>query len=128
MRASHGHAKKSPNNLIHVVFDNGVYESSGGTKTAAADGVDFAAVAKGIGINRAFSATSVAEFKKLFTDVLATLAVYVDPVPKSSRVEEKYRHGHGPMSKSNTASAGMWKRLKAFQFFRLGCQVAGKKG
>jgi hypothetical protein len=47
--------RKKPKNLIHVVFDNGIFESSGGTKTAIADGVDFAAVAKGIGINRAFN-------------------------------------------------------------------------
>jgi thiamine pyrophosphate-dependent acetolactate synthase large subunit-like protein len=58
--------RKKPKNLIHVVFDNGIYESSGGTKTASADGVDFAAVAKGIGIHRAFNATSVTEFKNLF--------------------------------------------------------------
>jgi thiamine pyrophosphate-dependent acetolactate synthase large subunit-like protein len=31
--------RKKPKNLIHVVFDNGIYESSGGTKTAAADGL-----------------------------------------------------------------------------------------
>jgi thiamine pyrophosphate-dependent acetolactate synthase large subunit-like protein len=63
--------RKKPKNLIHVVFDNGIYESSGGTKTATADGVDFGAVAKGVGIKNASSASSVAEFKKLFTDALA---------------------------------------------------------
>src|SRR5918996_5004382 len=63
--------RKQPKNLIHVVFDNGIYESSGGTKTATADGVDFGAVAKGVGIKNAFNATSVTEFKKLFTDALA---------------------------------------------------------
>jgi sulfopyruvate decarboxylase subunit beta len=63
--------RKKPKNLIHVVFDNGIYESSGGTKTATADGVDFAAVAKGVGIKNAFSASSVSEFKNLFTDALA---------------------------------------------------------
>jgi thiamine pyrophosphate-dependent acetolactate synthase large subunit-like protein len=41
--------RKHPKNLIHVVFDNGVYESSGGTKTATAAGVDFVSVAKGGG-------------------------------------------------------------------------------
>jgi len=53
------------------VFDNGVYESSGGTKTATAAGVDFVAVAKGVGIKNSFGAKSVAEFKNLFTDALA---------------------------------------------------------
>lgn len=63
--------RKNPKNLIHVVFDNGIYESSGGTKTATAEGVDLAAVAKGAGIKNAFPATSVDEFKKLFTEAMA---------------------------------------------------------
>lgn len=61
-------ARKGPKNLIHVVFDNGVYESSGGTKTATAEGVDFETVAKGVGIKNAFTARSVEEFKKIFTE------------------------------------------------------------
>ncbi len=64
-------ARKSPKNLIHVVFDNGVYESSGGTKTATAEGVDFESVAKGVGIKNAFTARSVEEFKKLFNEAIA---------------------------------------------------------
>src|SRR5581483_400156 len=63
--------RKKPKNLIHVVFDNGVYESSGGTKTATAEGVDFVAVARGVGIKNAFGADTVEEFKKLFADALA---------------------------------------------------------
>ncbi len=63
-------ARKSPKNLIHVVFDNGVYESSGGTKTATAEGVDFESVAKGVGIKNAFTAKSVEEFKKIFTEAI----------------------------------------------------------
>jgi sulfopyruvate decarboxylase subunit beta len=63
--------RKSPKNLIHIVFDNGVYESSGGTKTATAAGVDFVAVAKGVGIKNAFGAKSVADFKNLFTDAIS---------------------------------------------------------
>ncbi|MBI1997938.1 MAG: hypothetical protein HYS66_15900, partial [Deltaproteobacteria bacterium] len=62
--------RKSPKNLIHVVFDNGVYESSGGTKTATPAGVDFVAVAKGVGIKNAFGATSPQEFKRLFVDAM----------------------------------------------------------
>ncbi len=63
--------RKNPKNLIHVVFDNGIYESSGGTKTATAEGVDLASVAKGVGVKNAFAATSVDEFKKMFTDAMA---------------------------------------------------------
>jgi len=63
--------RKNPKNLIHVVFDNGVYESSGGTKTATSEGVDFVSVAKGVGIKNSSGATSVDEFKKHFTDAMA---------------------------------------------------------
>lgn len=62
--------RKNPKNLIHVVFDNGIYESSGGTKTATTAGVDFAAVARGVGIKNAFAANSVEEFKTLFVDAM----------------------------------------------------------
>ena len=57
--------RKKPKNLIHIVFDNGIYESSGGTKTATTEGVDFVSVAKGVGIKNSFGATSTGEFKKL---------------------------------------------------------------
>ena len=63
-------AWQNPPNLTLLVFDNGIYESSGGTKTATVDGVDFASVAKGVGIKNASRATTVDEFKKLFTEAM----------------------------------------------------------
>jgi len=63
--------RKNPRNLIHIVFDNGIYESSGGTKTATADGVDLADVARGVGIKNAYTATSVDEFKTIFAETTA---------------------------------------------------------
>ncbi len=64
-------ARKKPQNLIHVVFDNGIYESSGGTRTATAEGVDLVTVAKGAGIKNAFGAHSVEEFRTLFSAAMA---------------------------------------------------------
>ena len=43
----------SPRNLIHVVFDNGVYESSGSSPTATSAGTDLVAVAQAAGYPRA---------------------------------------------------------------------------
>jgi sulfopyruvate decarboxylase subunit alpha len=59
-------ARKKPRNMVHVVFDNGVYESSGANMTATATGVDLVAVAKAVGIAKAFWARSLEEFKELF--------------------------------------------------------------
>lgn len=46
-------------NLVVVLFDNGVYEVTGGQPTPASNGVDFAAIARGAGF------TSVDEFRDL---------------------------------------------------------------
>jgi phosphonopyruvate decarboxylase len=49
--ATIGHYK--PNNLLHVLLDNGVYESTG-AQTTVADTVDFAAVAQACGYRETF--------------------------------------------------------------------------
>ena len=64
-------ARRRPPNLLCVVFDNGVYETSGGTRTATADGVDLVGVARAVGIKNAFWAHSVEEFKRLFDDAMS---------------------------------------------------------
>lgn len=59
-------AWQSPPNLIHLVFDNGIYESSGLRPTATRDGADLVAMAKGAGIKHACWASSVGHFKEEF--------------------------------------------------------------
>lgn len=63
-------AWQAPPNLIHVVFDNGVYEASGGTRTAAAAKSDLVAMARGAGISRAHWVKSPEELRTLVREAL----------------------------------------------------------
>jgi thiamine pyrophosphate-dependent acetolactate synthase large subunit-like protein len=51
-----------PANLIHMVFDNKIYESSGGIPTATAYNVDLVKVAQGVGIKNAVRVNTVEAF------------------------------------------------------------------
>ena len=57
---------QSPPNLIHLVFDNGIYEASGLRPTASSAGADVIAMAKGAGVKYARWASSVEDFKEEF--------------------------------------------------------------
>jgi sulfopyruvate decarboxylase subunit beta len=59
-------ANLSPKNLLHVVFDNGCYESSRGAPTATAGVTDLAAVARGAGFVHTATATEVEDFEEKF--------------------------------------------------------------
>jgi sulfopyruvate decarboxylase subunit beta len=61
----------APKNLIHIVFDNGVYESSGSSATATSGRTDLVAVAKAAGFPRALWATDVDSFARAVADALA---------------------------------------------------------
>ena len=60
----------APRNLIHIVFDNGVYELSGSSPTATAGATDLVAVAKGAGFPRATWVTDVGGFARAVADAL----------------------------------------------------------
>ena len=95
-------ARMSPNNLLHIVFDNEVYEASGSKRTATATGTDLVAMARAAGIRRALWANSVDEFSKVVADALSgdelcfigakvtTERTEVPPYPVDE-VENKYR-------------------------------------
>ena len=53
--------QKNPDNLVHIVINNGAHETVGGMPTVA-DGLDFIQIARGCGYGRA---VSVANFKEL---------------------------------------------------------------
>jgi thiamine pyrophosphate-dependent acetolactate synthase large subunit-like protein len=55
-------ARMKPKNLVHIVFDNEVYEASGKKKTATSTGTDLVGLARAAGIHRACWANSIAEF------------------------------------------------------------------
>ena len=76
-------ALQKPGNLIHLLFDNGVYEASGGTTTAShiADAVT---LARGAGYRHASWVKSSEEFRSAFIEArdrneLTLIAVKVAP-------------------------------------------------
>lgn len=82
-------ARHGPPNLSHVVFDNGVFLSSGGTPTPTADGVDLTAVARGAGIAAARTVGTREEFTAAFREDMAAgrftfLLAKVEPVGPTS--------------------------------------------
>lgn len=95
-------AQQSPGNLIHLLFDNEIYEASGGTATASRS-TDAVAIAKGTGYKHALWVDSLAEFRQQFHSAwerneLTLIAVKVDPgqpkdLPplKLDEIENKYR-------------------------------------
>jgi sulfopyruvate decarboxylase subunit beta len=91
-----------PANLLHVCFDNGVYESSGGSPTFTSQGIDLGAVARAAGIAGTYEADDLEGFRDGATGALsaarhAFLLARVEPglggVPPIpiDEVENKYR-------------------------------------
>jgi len=95
-------ARMQPKNLVHIVFDNEVYEASGSKKTATAAGTDLVGVAHAAGVKNASWANSLDEFGKAIRLALGseelffigakvtTERVEVPPYP-IDEVENKYR-------------------------------------
>jgi sulfopyruvate decarboxylase subunit beta len=82
-------ARHGPPNLSHVVFDNGVFLSSGGTPTPTADGVDLTAVARGTGIAAARTVATLDDFAAAVREDMAAgrftfLLAKVEPVGPAS--------------------------------------------
>jgi sulfopyruvate decarboxylase subunit beta len=63
-------ARMDPKNLIHVVFDNQVYEASGCGETATARGADLVGIALAAGIRRACWVDSVQSFAQAISEAL----------------------------------------------------------
>lgn len=95
-------ARQSPGNLIHLLFDNEIFEASGGTATGSRD-CDAVALARGAGYKHAQWIKTPAEFRAAFVQAakqneLTLLAVKVEPgqpkgLPplKLDELENKYR-------------------------------------
>ena len=95
-------ARMRPSNLVHIVFDNEVYEASGSKKTATGAGTDLVAMASAAGIKNAQWTKSVEEFAKAAAAALrgnelcfigakvSTARTAVPPYP-IDEVENKYR-------------------------------------
>jgi sulfopyruvate decarboxylase subunit beta len=95
-------ARMNPKNLIHIVFDNQVYEASGCSETATARGSDLVGIARAAGIKNATWADSleafthtvsraISENELIFIGVkVETTRTDVPPYPMDE-VENKYR-------------------------------------
>ena len=95
-------AEQNPGNFIHLLFDNEIYEASGGTATASRH-ADAVALAKGAGYRKALWVKSPEEFRAKFLrawqdNELTLIAVKVEPgqpkdLPplKLDEIENKYR-------------------------------------
>ncbi|MCH7913410.1 MAG: thiamine pyrophosphate-binding protein [Deltaproteobacteria bacterium] len=95
-------ARKNPPNLIHIVFDNRAYESSGEIGTATASGTDLVGLARSAGIKNALWVSSVDEFKQAVAEAVrgntltfigAKVELFRSEVPPypMDEVENKYR-------------------------------------
>lgn len=95
-------ARMQPRNLVHIVFDNEVYEASGSKQTATATGTDLVGMARAAGIRQALWTHSVDEFARVAAEALnghelffigakvTTERTEVPPYPMDE-VENKYR-------------------------------------
>jgi sulfopyruvate decarboxylase subunit beta len=64
-------ARIGAKNLIHIVFDNEVYEASGKKPTATGAGTDLVGIARAAGIKNALWANSLEDFRKATVTALA---------------------------------------------------------
>jgi len=81
-----------PKNLIHIIFDNECYDSTGGQPTVSSE-VDLAEAAKGCGISKVYKTDSEDDIEGIFKDCLKEdgpvfflIKVGRDPSEKMPRV------------------------------------------
>jgi thiamine pyrophosphate-dependent acetolactate synthase large subunit-like protein len=95
-------ARMQPKNLLHIVFDNEVYEASGSKKTATGCGADLVGVARAAGFKNACWANTAEAFRQALVQCIrrdelsfigakvTTERTEVAPYP-IDEVENKYR-------------------------------------
>jgi thiamine pyrophosphate-dependent acetolactate synthase large subunit-like protein len=79
-------AMRAPKNLTMIVWDNAIYQITGGQPTASAAGADFVAIARGAGIANAAWAADEEDFEHLVTTALngggpSLIAARIDETP-----------------------------------------------
>jgi thiamine pyrophosphate-dependent acetolactate synthase large subunit-like protein len=84
-----------PANLLVVVWDNECYLSIGGPPTHTASGrVDIAAIARGAGVEHAYTATTVQEFERLCVAGLTATTPYVIVAKVAGTVQPDIKRKH----------------------------------
>ncbi|HWC93466.1 MAG TPA: thiamine pyrophosphate-dependent enzyme [Pseudolabrys sp.] len=78
-------AMRAPTNLTIVVWDNGIYQITGGQPTASASAADLVAIARGAGIAKSAWAADEDDFERLFAQALkggpSLIAARIDDKP-----------------------------------------------
>lgn len=64
-------ASKAPINLVHIVWDNGQYQITGGQPTHTGGKAHIEAIARGAGFKQALTVTTFAAFKAAFSETLS---------------------------------------------------------
>jgi thiamine pyrophosphate-dependent acetolactate synthase large subunit-like protein len=82
-------ASRAPKNLTIVVWDNGIYQITGGQPTASASTVDLVAAARACGLAESHWAADEQEFDRLFDKALAG-----GPNLIAARIDDKPGVGH----------------------------------
>jgi thiamine pyrophosphate-dependent acetolactate synthase large subunit-like protein len=86
---------EQPGNLLVVVWDNECYLSIGGPPTHTASGrVDIAAIAKGCGVERAYTARNLEEFTAHCAAGLAAVTPYLIVAKVEASVESDIKRKH----------------------------------
>jgi len=86
---------EQPKNLFVVVWDNECYQSIGGPPTHTASGrVDIAAIARGAGVEKAFTATTLEEFESHCAAGLAAEEPYVVVAKVAGTVQPDIKRKH----------------------------------
>jgi thiamine pyrophosphate-dependent acetolactate synthase large subunit-like protein len=86
---------EQPKNLLVVVWDNECYQSIGGPPTHTASGrVDLAAIARGAGVERAFTVHTVQEFDAHCAKGLASDVPYVVVAKVAGTVQPDIKRKH----------------------------------
>jgi sulfopyruvate decarboxylase subunit beta len=86
---------EQPKNLFVVVWDNECYQSIGGPPTHTASGrVDLAAIARGAGVDQAFTVRSVEEFDAHCAKGLASDVPYVVVAKVAGTVQPDIKRKH----------------------------------
>jgi len=86
---------EQPKNLFVVVWDNECYQSIGGPPTHTASGrVDIAAIARGAGVEQAFTARTVEEFDQHCAKGLASEVPYVVVAKVAGTVQPDIKRKH----------------------------------
>jgi thiamine pyrophosphate-dependent acetolactate synthase large subunit-like protein len=100
-------AMRAPKNLTMVVWDNGIYQITGGQPTATASAADLVAIARGSGIANSAWAADEDDFDRLFASALrqggpSLIAARIDDKPAAGatdrdpvQIRERFMRGLG---------------------------------